>query len=602
MKKAKYIAASVLAFALAVNAALPAAGGFFNDTAVVASADEEVKPTIGARSATDDKGNVYLGGNYIEVGIAKIGSFGTTEDAPAGFHPKSGKRLGLVCDKDGFDVGNPPTTGDFFIPGSPEERFLLAYKRGEEMYNNSNCALTTSYGWDDPVQPIETVDESDVAAGKLRAVTTGITNDNIKVEQVVEFTTDDKYFNITVTVTNLSEESIDSVRYVRAIDPDQDVDTQHTHNTYNKVICNPNEHVPYTKDQCAFVVARGEKTLDGFFFFSFDPHARASTGKWVTRSAYEYEYLWENNDDLPTTIDETAMDLTQEMIDSEEYKTVVDGVTLINGFNCKDDEVAMTFDWGTLEPGQSVTGSFVESLDPSVQASMANLTAEVEADISKEYNAEEQAVDPEEVKVTCAGFDLVNGTDYELVGTTSATDAGDYSFNVHFIGQYASADDIEVTWEITKAPLTVTANDVTINVGEEPSAAGAVFEGFKGEDDESVLGGELVLDFSAYTKESGAGDYPIVPFGLTSDNYAITFKNGTLHVVDDTSSDDTSSEDTSSQDSSSSSSSSSSSNSSNGGSKDSSAPADSNPATGAAAGVSLALVAMGAVVVAKKRK
>ena len=32
----------------------------------------------GARTLTDSNGNVFLGGNYIEVGVSKHGSFGTS--------------------------------------------------------------------------------------------------------------------------------------------------------------------------------------------------------------------------------------------------------------------------------------------------------------------------------------------------------------------------------------------------------------------------------------------------------------------------------------------------------------------------------------------
>ena len=49
-------------------------------------------------------GEVFLQGNYVEVGIHQAGSFGTNASAPVGFHPKGpSNRLGFVVDmqKDG---------------------------------------------------------------------------------------------------------------------------------------------------------------------------------------------------------------------------------------------------------------------------------------------------------------------------------------------------------------------------------------------------------------------------------------------------------------------------------------------------------------------
>ena len=57
----------------------------------------------GARSE-EKAGNVFLGGNYIEIGIAEGGTFGTSV-APddTSFHPLPAysNKLGLMVDKDG---------------------------------------------------------------------------------------------------------------------------------------------------------------------------------------------------------------------------------------------------------------------------------------------------------------------------------------------------------------------------------------------------------------------------------------------------------------------------------------------------------------------
>jgi len=86
------------------------------------------------------------------------------------------------------------------------------------------------------------------------------------------------------------------------------------------------------------------------------------------------------------------------------------------------------------------------------------------------------------------------------------------------------------TLSVTPAPLTVRANDATRRVGAPNPAFSVSYNGFVNSEDESVLGGTLQITTPADTT-SPAGTYPIIPSGLTSTNYAITFENGTLTVT-----------------------------------------------------------------------
>ncbi len=91
---------------------------------------------------------------------------------------------------------------------------------------------------------------------------------------------------------------------------------------------------------------------------------------------------------------------------------------------------------------------------------------------------------------------------------------------------------------IKPAPLTVTAKDKTIKYGEEAANDGVTYTGFVNSETASVLGGTLSYAYKtkedgsgdAYTKTSPVGTYYIIPSGLTSANYAITFKAGKLTV------------------------------------------------------------------------
>ena len=88
---------------------------------------------------------------------------------------------------------------------------------------------------------------------------------------------------------------------------------------------------------------------------------------------------------------------------------------------------------------------------------------------------------------------------------------------------------------ISPAPLTVKADDVRIKFGEDAPAFSVHYGDNEGNnlvnnENENVLGG--TLDFECdYTTGNAIGDYAITPYGLTSDNYDITFVPGTLTVV-----------------------------------------------------------------------
>ena len=92
---------------------------------------------------------------------------------------------------------------------------------------------------------------------------------------------------------------------------------------------------------------------------------------------------------------------------------------------------------------------------------------------------------------------------------------------------------------INPAPLTVAANDYTIGYGDEPDNDSVAYSGFVNSETITALGGTLSYSYNtasdgtgtAYTSYvSPTGTYYIIPTGLTSTNYAITFIPGELTV------------------------------------------------------------------------
>lgn len=115
----------------------------------------------------------------------------------------------------------------------------------------------------------------------------------------------------------------------------------------------------------------------------------------------------------------------------------------------------------------------------------------------------------------------VNAGNYTL--TPSATAKSGYSVDNYDI-TFTNG-----TFKINKAALTVTANSENITYGDDKPTFSVSYSGFVNNENESVLGGSLVLE-CGYVRYENVGTYSITPSGLTSGNYAITFESGKLTV------------------------------------------------------------------------
>src|SRR5690606_1475241 len=96
---------------------------------------------------------------------------------------------------------------------------------------------------------------------------------------------------------------------------------------------------------------------------------------------------------------------------------------------------------------------------------------------------------------------------------------------------YLPAEDVTFTLTVTKADLTVTADDQTkVYDGEVFEDWTVTYEGFVYDDTASDLSGELTYAGDAVTAVDG-GEYDIEISGLLSDNYEITYETGTLTIT-----------------------------------------------------------------------
>jgi MBG domain (YGX type)/Bacterial Ig-like domain (group 3) len=129
--------------------------------------------------------------------------------------------------------------------------------------------------------------------------------------------------------------------------------------------------------------------------------------------------------------------------------------------------------------------------------------------------------------------DLISAS-YSTVADTN-TPAGAYAIIAQLNDPASALTNYSVTTNvgtltILPAPLAIRANDATRQYGQTNPAFDVTYAGFVNGEDPSVLSGALNVSTVADTNSS-VGNYPIVPSGLTSTNYFVTYTNATLTIA-----------------------------------------------------------------------
>ncbi|MGZ6004708.1 MAG: hypothetical protein ACXWLH_01005 [Candidatus Saccharimonadales bacterium] len=171
-------------------------------------------------------GDVFLGGKYIELGISKYGFLGSIGDKPDSFYGTSGigedNRIALASNLTGF--GNSPDLRiDYILPGSPEHRWSVGYTVGGVQHFASN-SLNAAEDGDGPDVGISKMKLSPQSSGtKLAAKNQGTYDNHVNVTQLISFNANDRFFKTKVTLRNVSGQTINAVRYMNSLDPDNTV-------------------------------------------------------------------------------------------------------------------------------------------------------------------------------------------------------------------------------------------------------------------------------------------------------------------------------------------------------------------------------------------
>jgi gliding motility-associated-like protein len=182
--------------------------------------------------------NVFLQGAYVEIGIAPNGGYGSTFSAPAGYHPHlgttftfydpgagtsttSGTLLGFVADygRDGWAVGTPPSFGDFYMPGHPQEGWAIEFNGGQaEAYIPSYLTFGTT-GYTGGMTGTN-VGYSNTG-GIIKGVWQG-SKGTMAIRQTTVLDSTKLYFTVNVVLTNTGVAPLTNIYYLRTLDPDNE--------------------------------------------------------------------------------------------------------------------------------------------------------------------------------------------------------------------------------------------------------------------------------------------------------------------------------------------------------------------------------------------
>ncbi|SCJ33816.1 Autolysin [uncultured Clostridium sp.] len=192
--------------------------------------------------------------------------------------------------------------------------------------------------------------------------------------------------------------------------------------------------------------------------------------------------------------------------DVDEYEIIPSGLTAENG------NYEITYQPGKLTVSQAKPEFELRNLDQ----------------LNRVYDAKNTA--PEAWTDSDGNMTVTIKKGSEIL-TEAPMNAGTYTVEVHTeAGKNYEAGSQTFSFEIKKAPLSVKAVDQNVTVGDAIPEYKVLYEGFAGTDTADVLNGSLKFTCE-YAPDSAAGDYSILPSGLTSENYEIHFENGTLHAV-----------------------------------------------------------------------
>lgn len=226
--------------------------------------------------------NAFLKGNFVEVGIAPCGSFGSSVNAPTGYHPRgtgnssTTNQLGFVAN---IAQNNWSTfVGDYFLPGTPEEGWGMTIN-GTSYTNSLICNATLN---SNQIQGGFTAYSS--SASEVSATWQGIIG-GLSISSRTYIPMNSLYFITEVTITNTSSAPVNNIFYMRNVDPDQGVLTPGGGGTF----VTRNTIVNQTPNSCNQALVSAVTQTGNYYLGlgSIDARARVTHGGFSNRSAID---------------------------------------------------------------------------------------------------------------------------------------------------------------------------------------------------------------------------------------------------------------------------------------------------------------------------
>lgn len=179
--------------------------------------------------------NAFIKGNYLEMGVNYNGAYGSSVDAPSGYHPRGGSilaangtsctaattpvyTLGFVADpaKDGWSAGTPNYYGDFFVPGTPQEGWSIMTEKMEQV-NCWNAVDSGKYAGGMTGSNMRVISSGGITATEWEGI-----YDSLLIIQRTIMNTANTYFVTRVKIRNLAHRTRKDIYYLRTLDPDND--------------------------------------------------------------------------------------------------------------------------------------------------------------------------------------------------------------------------------------------------------------------------------------------------------------------------------------------------------------------------------------------
>jgi hypothetical protein len=208
-------------------------------------------------------GNGFLQQNRVEVGVANNGAYGTTESAPAGYHPRCWpitptmfnpvtgvfaarmNALGFVADYDlnGWGPTWPipppslmpvPYIGDYFMPGTPQEGWAIEINGQRCNAYCGNYIMNGASGYTGGI--ISGVSQYVSNLGGLSRSFWEGNYGFLNIKQVTTLRKEMLYFTGNIKLHNTGTDTMKNVYYMRTLDPDNDVSKTLNFDTKNKIV------------------------------------------------------------------------------------------------------------------------------------------------------------------------------------------------------------------------------------------------------------------------------------------------------------------------------------------------------------------------------